>query len=299
MRVQHAAATYVPARPPSARPTAAPEGAAPTAPRATEGDVRQSTATHLGRAAVSLGLTALTTVNAVIAAPPAAQARPAMPPAPHPPTERVVPLPQAEAPSVSDASENAPNAAQGGFLFAPDRIPTLLPEGLRDIRVDVLPFRDLPTDTGAMHFESSGVEWHFGLVDAGVRAVQTARGFIGQRSASLFGRLPFFRAAGGATNNCADFVSSVLRGAGLLRGHYTYVPTLEQGLRQEGYVRVPRHQSRPGDVWISSSRSHTEIVAEPGGRLLIGSNNNGRWFQTITQHAPWNAGVYYQRAIGR
>lgn len=135
--------------------------------------------------------------------------------------------------------------------------------------------------------------------DVGARLVLRAASFVGQRSAALLGRLPFFKAAGGASNNCADFVSAILQSEGILRVHHTYVPNLEHQLRHDGWVRVPAAKAQPGDVWFSPDRGHVEIVAKPGGQTLIGSNNNGRHYQTISHGSPYGGGAYYQRNANR
>jgi hypothetical protein len=116
----------------------------------------------------------------------------------------------------------------------------------------------------------------------GQLAARLAYSVKGRRSASLKGQLKGFQAAGGQTNNCADFVSSIEQKAGRLKGHYVSVPRLEQGLRAEGWVPIQGSQSKPGDVWTNGS--HAEIVAAPGGTRLIGSNNGGNSYQTITDH---------------
>ncbi|NDD31226.1 MAG: hypothetical protein EB084_23495, partial [Proteobacteria bacterium] len=129
--------------------------------------------------------------------------------------------------------------------------------------------------------------------DVGARLVSRAASFVGQRSAALLGRLPHFQAAGGLSNNCADFVSSILQSEGILREHHNYAPSLEHQLR----VRVPAAKAQPGDVWFSSDRGHVEMVAQPGGQTLIGSNNNGRHYQTISHGSPYGGGVYYHRKV--
>ena len=131
---------------------------------------------------------------------------------------------------------------------------------------------------------------------SGSAAVDTARQFLNQDSSSLKGKLKHFTAAGGVNNNCADFVSSVLEGQGLVKGHHINVKSFEQELKKQGYRQVPTSQARPGDVWISNSRGHTELVATKGATKLIGSNNNGDSRQEITEHANRpGSGVIYQK----
>jgi hypothetical protein len=137
-----------------------------------------------------------------------------------------------------------------------------------------------------------------GQVGAGGQAaVNLGRQFLGQPSQSIRGKLPNFTAAGGRTNNCADFVSSLLESTGGLRGHHVNVRGLERALQQQGYRRVPAQQAKPGDVWINHSRGHTEMVTQHGGTRTIGSNNNGvPGFQRISErNKNPNDGVYYSR----
>lgn len=128
-------------------------------------------------------------------------------------------------------------------------------------------------------------------------SVDLARRFLGRPSQSIRGEMPNFTAAGGRTNNCADFVSSALESTGGLRGHHVGVRGLERALQQQGYRRVSAAQAKPGDVWISHSRSHTELVTAQGGTRTIGSNNNGvPGFQRISERGKDpNSGVYYSR----
>jgi hypothetical protein len=127
-------------------------------------------------------------------------------------------------------------------------------------------------------------------------SVDLARRYLGRDSQSCRGLMPNFTAAGGQTNNCADFVCSALQSTGGIRGHFVGVRALENALKQQGYRQVPAAQAKPGDVWISKSRSHTELVTQPGGTRCIGSNNDRPGHQVISEKAmnP-NAGVYYTR----
>ena len=131
---------------------------------------------------------------------------------------------------------------------------------------------------------------------SGQAAVDLARKFAGKDSSSIKGKMPHFTAAGGITNNCADFVSSALESQGLIKGHHINVKAMEQELKKQGYVQVPASQAKPGDVWMSHSRSHTELVATKGATKLIGSNNNGDSRQEITEHSNQpNSGIIYQK----
>ena len=133
---------------------------------------------------------------------------------------------------------------------------------------------------------------------SGVAAVNMGRRFLGRNSIDIKGQMPHFTAAGGQTNNCADFVSSCLESQGLLRGHQINVRRLEQTLMQQGYRRIPPGQARPGDVWISNGRGHTELVqGVQNGRLrTIGSNNDRPGHQVISErNKSLSSGVIYGR----
>ena len=133
---------------------------------------------------------------------------------------------------------------------------------------------------------------------SGSAAVAMGRQFLGRESWSIKGQLPHFTAAGGQTNNCADFVSSCLESQGLIRGHHVNVRELEQSLLRQGYRPVPFHMAKPGDVWINASRGHTELVqgfdARRGGVSLIGSNNDRPGHQVISNGFS-RSGVVYTR----
>ena len=125
----------------------------------------------------------------------------------------------------------------------------------------------------------------------GQRAVDTARQFLGQRSYDIKGRMPHFRAAGGLTNNCADFVSSALRSAGMLGGHEVNCRRMEQRLLREGWRRIPAQQAGPGDVAFNQSRGH--VVLCQGNGMMIGSNNVRQGLQYVTEkRLPQNWVVY-------
>lgn len=127
----------------------------------------------------------------------------------------------------------------------------------------------------------------------GQDAVNLAKQYLGYNSIDCKGKLPNFTAAGGQTNNCADFVSACLESTGRIKGHHINVVELEKSLIAQGYKRVPKEQAKPGDVWISSSRGHTELVAEAGGKRLIGSNNDRPGHQVISMNNA-GSGYYYQ-----
>lgn len=125
----------------------------------------------------------------------------------------------------------------------------------------------------------------------GQRAVDVARQFLGQRSRDIKGQMPHFQAAGGLTNNCADFVSSALRGAGMLGGHEVNCKRMEARLQREGWRQIPASQAGPGDVAFNQSRGH--VVLCQGNGKMIGSNNVRQGLQYITEKPlPQNWIVY-------
>lgn len=133
-----------------------------------------------------------------------------------------------------------------------------------------------------------------GAPGSGQAAVDLARKYLGRDSISLKGDMPHFTAAGGVTNNCVDFVSSALESQGLVKGHHINVVEFEKQLKAQGWRQIPGNQAQPGDVFINSSRGHTELVATAGAGKLIGSNGSAR--QRVSEHDnnP-SQGVYYTR----
>lgn len=129
----------------------------------------------------------------------------------------------------------------------------------------------------------------------GQDAVNLARQFTGQDSWKIKGKMPNFTAAGGRTNNCADFVSSALEATGRVKGHHINVKEFERSLLKQGYKQVSAKDARPGDVWMNHSRGHTELVSKAGGTATIGSNNIRQGHQVISERAKsTTSGVYYQ-----
>lgn len=129
----------------------------------------------------------------------------------------------------------------------------------------------------------------------GSSSVDLARQFLGRPSRSIRGEMPNFTAAGGNTNNCADFVSSALESTGGVRGHDVNCRALERRLRQQGWQQVPRGEARAGDVAFYPNRRHVQLVS--GENTQIGSNNNGRrGFQTISEGRLRGDAVIYRRA---
>lgn len=112
-----------------------------------------------------------------------------------------------------------------------------------------------------------------GATDPGQAAVDDARKFLGQKSQDLKGQLDNFQAAGGKTNNCADFVSANLMNNGLLEGKQVNVDKLREQLQKEGWTTVDAADTKPGDVAFYNNKRHVELVSEAGGTKSIGSNN--------------------------
>jgi hypothetical protein len=132
--------------------------------------------------------------------------------------------------------------------------------------------------------------------NSGNDAVELGRKFIGQNAIDIKGKLPKFTAAGGQTNNCADFVSSLLENTGKLQGHHVNVKSMEKALIQQGWRQIPASQSKPGDVWMNHSRGHVEMVTQAGGTRTIGSNNDRPGHQVISERAKDpNSGIYYTK----
>jgi hypothetical protein len=131
---------------------------------------------------------------------------------------------------------------------------------------------------------------------SGAAAVNVGRQFLGQNAIDIKGKMPHFTAAGGQTNNCADFVSSALESQGLIKGHHINVGEMEQALKKQGYRQIPHNQAKAGDVWMNDSRGHTELVQGfQNGRLkLIGSNNDRPGHQVISENSA-SGGVVYSR----
>lgn len=122
------------------------------------------------------------------------------------------------------------------------------------------------------------------------------RGFahwVGFKSAPLeYDRNP--RKAGRTKAPFYFLIVFALQDSGRLRGHQNGVRGLENEMLREGYSQVPPGMARPGDVWISNARSHTELVSAYGGTRTIGSNNDMPGHQVISEHNRNPAsGVYY------
>lgn len=138
---------------------------------------------------------------------------------------------------------------------------------------------------------------------AGEAVVASAREHLDKPSADLKGVLPNFQAAGGRTNNCADFVSSVLMNNGQLKGKEVNVDRLREQMEKEGWKQVEATDAAPGDVAFHTNKRHVELVTEAGGTMSIGSNNQdpktreqvaGKQWVTERPLDPANA-MYYHR----
>ncbi len=127
-------------------------------------------------------------------------------------------------------------------------------------------------------------------------AVAKAREFVGQNAIDVKGELPNFDAPGGQTNNCAAFVTANLFNSGDLSRTEMNVRELEKMLPTEGYHKVPAEQARSGDIWIAKQGSHTELVSTDGGLNTIGSNNDRKNHQIISERSKDpDAGYYWQK----
>lgn len=141
-----------------------------------------------------------------------------------------------------------------------------------------------------------------GAVDPGQASVDLARKFEGQKSQDLKGKLDNFQAAGGTTNNCADFVSSVLETSGRGVEQTASVSSLRKQLLDKGWTAIPADKAKPGDVWMTNSNTHgnrhTELVSQTdgkGGFHTIGSNNATSRQQYITEREKTGGVIYGYR----
>ncbi len=156
---------------------------------------------------------------------------------------------------------------------------------------------EAPSQAGAN--AASNIASTFGAKSAdtpGQRTVDYAREFEGMLSQDVKGKMENFTAAGGNTNNCADFVSSALQHTGRLDSHHIRVDELRQDLLDNGWRQIEQGEAQPGDVWMTESNKyggrHTELVTQPGGTHTIGSNNIREGQQAITEREK-TGGVFY------
>ena len=127
--------------------------------------------------------------------------------------------------------------------------------------------------------------------------ISLARSFLHdppKASHDMKGIIPNFTAAGGWTNNCADFVSAILETTGRIKGHHINVGEFERSLIAQGWHQVPYAKAQPGDVWINYSRGHTQLISEGGGSMTIGSNNDRPMHQVINERPGYAAVVYHK-----
>lgn len=145
---------------------------------------------------------------------------------------------------------------------------------------------------------SSGDVASSGASGGGAEAsVAMAQKYVGNSAISLKGKLANYTAAGGTGNDCADFVSAILantQGFKKKPGDAS-VATFKQDLLAQGWKKVDKAQSRPGDVVIFNGSQHTELVTKAGGKEAIGSNG-GATNQTIkTDSLSWGTQEYFQK----
>ncbi len=128
-------------------------------------------------------------------------------------------------------------------------------------------------------------------------SVAMAQKYVGNSAISLKGKLANYTAAGGTGNDCADFVSAILantQGFKKKPGDAS-VATFKQDLLAQGWKKVDKAQSRPGDVVIFNGSQHTELVTKAGGKEAIGSNG-GATNQTIkTDSLSWGSQEFFQK----
>ncbi|PZR05019.1 MAG: hypothetical protein DI536_33215 [Archangium gephyra] len=133
----------------------------------------------------------------------------------------------------------------------------------------------------------------------GQRAADIAHSLLG-RNASELKRAGVIPMDPNVPNNvcCANFVSAVLRKAGLIDFHTNLVTGSNSGVRNalgtmlkaRGWKVVPASQARPGDVAIVNNGRHVELVhSNKNGKVtLIGSNNvNSDGSQRISYGSPY------------
>ena len=134
--------------------------------------------------------------------------------------------------------------------------------------------------------------------DSGSQAVDIAKKYLGQKSGGI-SDLKGFTRTGQADNNCAEFVAACLSSAGTYQKKPgdASVRTLKQNLINDGWKKVSKDQSKPGDVAIFNGTQHIELVAEAGGKQLIGSNNKGGSNVQSVNMGPgnWGSVEYYSK----
>lgn len=106
---------------------------------------------------------------------------------------------------------------------------------------------------------------------AGEQVVEDARSHLGTKSQDI--DAPNYVNTGGNTNNCANFVSTMLHNRGELEGRVENVRQLERLAQEQGYRLVSQEEAGPGDMAFRTDVSHVELVTTPGATHTIGSNN--------------------------
>lgn len=128
-------------------------------------------------------------------------------------------------------------------------------------------------------------------------AVQIAFSLKGRESRTLTKNdLPAFTRTGQNTNNCAEFVSSCLDKAGAYKKQPddASVANLARNLQKQGWRKVSKEQTKPGDVAVYNGSQHVELVSQPGGKQLIGSNGDA--LQVVgTSNGSWGNIEYYSK----
>ena len=105
----------------------------------------------------------------------------------------------------------------------------------------------------------------------GEQVVEDARSHLGTKSQDI--DAPNYVNSGGNTNNCANFVSTMLHNRGELEGRVENVRQLERLAQEQGYRLVSQEEAGPGDMAFRTDVSHVELVTTPGATHTIGSNN--------------------------
>ncbi len=142
-----------------------------------------------------------------------------------------------------------------------------------------------PSTTGSSGSSSSS-SGAGGASGSGEAAAAEAKKFVGQDSQSLKGKLKNFEAAGGQTNNCADFVCSLLKNQDPSLPKTNSVAQLKSTLQSRGWKQVPKEQSKAGDVAFANTGSHVQLVSAPG--KTIGSNNDRPGHQVVSERNVGN-----------
>lgn len=110
-----------------------------------------------------------------------------------------------------------------------------------------------------------------GKPTVGEQVVEDARSHLGTKSQDI--DAPNYKNTGGNTNNCANFVSTMLHNQGQLEGRVENVAQLERLAQEQGYRLVSQEEAGPGDMAFRADVSHVELVTTPGATHTIGSNN--------------------------